>query len=111
MRIHNFSAGPAALPLEVLEQVKADLPEYHGQGVSVMEVSHRGPLFAEVFERAQADLKKLLGFSDEYEALFLQGGAQTQFALVPMNLGGAGMSAGYVNTGHWSRLAIEYSNI
>lgn len=104
-RVHNFSAGPAALPLEVLEQVKNDIPEYHGQGVSVMEVSHRGPLFADVFERAEANLRSILGVSDDYEVLFLQGGAQTQFALIPMNLGQA-QPAGYVDTGHWSKLAI-----
>lgn len=104
-RVHNFSAGPAALPLSVLEQVKNDLPEYHDQGVSVMEVSHRGPLFAEVFEQAELNLRSLLGLSDAYEVLFLQGGAQTQFALIPMNLG-QDQPAGYVDTGHWSKLAI-----
>ena len=106
-RVHNFSAGPAALPLEVLLQVKEDLPNYHGEGVTVMEVSHRGPLFANVFEQAQADLRELMGISDDYEVLFLQGGAQTQFALIPMNLGIDGKTAGYVDTGHWSKLAIK----
>ncbi len=108
-RKHNFSAGPAALPLEVLLQVKEDLPSYQGpdQGVSIMEVSHRGSMFAQVFEEAQKDLRDLMGISDDYEVLFLQGGAQTQFALIPMNLTLPGAATGYVETGHWSTLAIR----
>lgn len=106
-RVYNFSAGPAALPEEVLLQVQADLPEYHGLGVSIMEVSHRGPVFAEVFAKAQADFRSLLQISDDYEVLFLQGGAQAQFVMVPMNLGQQGAAAGYVETGHWSHLAIQ----
>jgi len=106
MRKHNFSAGPAALPLEVLQQVQEDLPDYHGEGVSIMEMSHRGSVFAGVFEKAQADIRALAGISDDYEVLFLQGGAQTQFALIPLNFAQDNQVFGYADTGHWSNLAI-----
>lgn len=106
-RAHNFSAGPAALPYEVLLKVKEDLPDYHGQGVSIMEMSHRGAVFAEVFERAEFRLRALMGISDDYEVLFLQGGAQTQFALLPMNLVQPNKPMAYLETGHWSKLAIK----
>jgi len=103
-RVHNFSAGPAALPLAVLEQAKADLPDYHGIGSTILEVSHRGPVFDNVIEQAKADLRELLGLDEQFEVLFLQGGAQTQFVHVPINLA-ARKPGGYVVTGYWSNLA------
>lgn len=105
MRVYNFSAGPAALPLPVLEQARDELTEWQG-GASVMEVSHRSRAFIAVAERAESDLRDLLGIPPEYRVLFMQGGATAQFAAVPMNLAAAGSRAGYVNTGHWSVRAI-----
>ncbi len=106
-RVYNFSAGPAALPLEVLEQIKADLPDYQGSGMSVMEMSHRGKTYEAIHAEAQANLRKLLNVPDDYAVLFLQGGATTQFSLVPMNLAGAGQTADYVHTGSWAKAAME----
>ncbi len=106
-RAHNFSAGPAALPLEVLEQVQADLTDYQGQGLSVMEMSHRGKTFVEIAERAEADLRALLDVPDNYHVLFLSGGASLQFAAVPLNLAGAEQAVDYVHTGSWSAKAID----
>lgn len=106
MRVYNFSAGPAALPLPVLEQARDEMVEWR-DGASVMEVSHRGRAFVEVAERAEADLRDLLSIPREYHVLFMQGGATAQFAAVPMNLAAAGEPADYVNTGHWSGRAIE----
>ncbi|MDR1423277.1 MAG: 3-phosphoserine/phosphohydroxythreonine transaminase [Azoarcus sp.] len=103
-RAWNFSAGPATLPLEVLQQVREDLPEWHGIGASIMEVSHRGKAFSGVIEAAQADLRELLAIPEDYEVLFLQGGQTLQFAQVPMNLL-AGRSADYLVTGAWSQKA------
>ena len=85
-RAFNFSAGPAALPLEVLEEAAAELFDYRGTGMSVMEMSHRSDEFVEIAQRAEADLRELLGVSDDYAVLFLQGGATAQFAAVPLNL-------------------------
>ena len=85
---YNFSAGPSPLPPSVIEQVRADIPEWNGQGTSIMEISHRSPAFTEVVERSEQDLRELLALSDDYEILWLQGGASSQFSLVPMNLGG-----------------------
>jgi len=104
-RVFNFSAGPAALPLEVLEQVKADLPNWLGTGMSVMELSHRSKAFIGVAEQAEADLRELLGISDDYAVMFLQGGATMQFALVPMNLSEPGQTVDYLLTGSWSKKA------
>ena len=106
MRAYNFSAGPAVLPLPVLEQARDELVEWRG-GASVMEVSHRGRDFTEVAERAEADLRELLAIPSGYRVLFMQGGATMQFAAVPMNLAPPGSSADYVNTGHWSDRAIR----
>jgi len=106
-RVHNFGAGPAALPLPVLEQVQAELLDHAGTGMSVMELSHRSAAFGEVIEQAEADLRALLGLSSDYAVLFLQGGASLQFAMVPANLRSAGASADYVLTGNWSRAAIK----
>ena len=106
MRVYNFSAGPAVLPLPVLEQARDELVEWQG-GMSVMEVSHRSRAFIAVAERAEADLRELLAVPPDYRVLFMQGGAAAQFSAVPMNLAAAGATAAYVNTGHWSGRAIE----
>jgi phosphoserine aminotransferase len=106
-RAHNFSAGPAALPVEVLEQAREEMLDYRGTGMSVMEMSHRSEAFIEIAETAEKDLRELLGVSADYHVLFLQGGATQQFAAVPLNLLGEKTSAAYVNTGAWSTKAIE----
>ncbi len=107
MRVHNFSAGPAALPLPVLERAQAELTDYAGSGMSVMEMSHRSAAFIEIAERAQRDARALLAVPDNYQVLFLQGGATAQFAAVPLNLLGDRASADYVHTGAWSAKAIK----
>ncbi|HEU4516213.1 MAG TPA: 3-phosphoserine/phosphohydroxythreonine transaminase [Steroidobacteraceae bacterium] len=106
MRVYNFSAGPAALPLPVLEQARDELLDWHG-GLSVMEISHRSKPFVAVAERAEADLRELLAVPDGYRVLFMQGGATAQFAAVPLNLAGDSAAADYINTGHWSERAIR----
>ncbi|HEX7381396.1 MAG TPA: 3-phosphoserine/phosphohydroxythreonine transaminase [Nevskiaceae bacterium] len=106
-RVFNFNAGPAALPLPVLEQVREDLPEWHGCGMSVLEMSHRAEPFLSIARQAGIDLRKLLGVPDGYHVLFMQGGATAQFAAVPMNLLGEHRSADYVVTGTWSQKAAE----
>ena len=106
MRVYNFSAGPAALPLPVLEQVRDELLEWQG-GASVMEVSHRSRAFMAVAERAEADLRDLLVIPPNYRVLFMQGGATAQFSAVPLNLAAPGATADYVNTGHWSERTIK----
>ncbi len=105
-RICNFSAGPAALPQEVLEQARDELLNWHGCGMSVMEMSHRGKEFTGVIEQAEADLRELLAIPANYKVLFLQGGATLQFAQVPINLLG-GRSADYLVTGAWSQKAYK----
>lgn len=104
-RQYNFSPGPAALPEAVIERIREDLPEYDEAGASVMEISHRGRAFTEIAERADAALRRLLVIPDDYRVLFLQGGATTQFTLIPMNLLPEGAAADYVVTGHWGRKA------
>jgi phosphoserine aminotransferase len=106
VRAYNFSPGPAALPTEVLEQARAELLDWNGSGMSVMEVSHRSTAFLEVAAGAEADLRALLSVPEEYRILFLQGGAAAQFSLVPMNLTGAGDLVDYIDTGYWSKQAI-----
>ncbi|MBS0346407.1 MAG: 3-phosphoserine/phosphohydroxythreonine transaminase [Proteobacteria bacterium] len=106
MRIFNFSAGPAVLPTAVLEQVRDELLDWRGTGMSVMEVSHRGKDFTGVIESAEADLRTLMGIPSNYKVLFLQGGATQQFAQIPMNLLN-GRSADYVVTGSWSKKAYK----
>jgi phosphoserine aminotransferase len=106
-RVFNFSAGPAALPLEVLEQAQSEMIDFHGAGMSVMEMSHRGKVFISVAEQAEADLRELLGISDDYAVLFLQGGATQQFALIPMNLSAAGQTVDQLVTGSWSKKALK----
>ncbi|SEG71322.1 3-phosphoserine/phosphohydroxythreonine transaminase [Marinobacterium lutimaris] len=106
-RKHNFSAGPAALPLEVLEQAQSEMLDWQGRGLSVMEMSHRDKAFVEVAETAEQDLRDLLSIPANYKVLFLQGGATSQFGMVPMNLLRGRSSADYINTGVWSRKAIQ----
>jgi len=105
-RIWNFSAGPAALPEEVLKQAQEELLDWHGAGCSVMEMSHRGKEFMSILDRAEADLRELMGIPANYKVLFLQGGATQQFAQIPMNLL-AGRSADYIVTGSWSKKAYK----
>ena len=104
-RVYNFSPGPAALPLEVLDNISNDIPDWLGTGMSVMEVSHRGAEFIELAARSEANLRKLLGVSEEYAVMFPQGGATLQMAMVPQNLAGAGDTADYVLTGSWGKKA------
>lgn len=106
-RVHNFCAGPAALPLEVLEQAQQEMLDWQGKGLSIMEMSHRSAEIVEIAQTAEADLRELLGISDDYAVLFLQGGASTQFSAVPLNLLGEVGTADYVNTGQWSKKAIK----
>ena len=106
-RIFNFSAGPAVLPPEVLEQAQRELPALPGVGMSVLEISHRSKAFDEIIEGCEADIRALAGIPDGYRVLFLQGGASLQFSMVPMNLLPAGGSADYVVTGVWSQKAVK----
>ncbi len=105
-RIHNFSAGPAALPEAVLRQAQEEMLDWRGAGCSLMEMSHRGKEFTGVIEQAEADLRELMGIPAQYKVLFLQGGATQQFAQIPMNLL-AGRSADYIVTGSWSKKAFK----
>ncbi len=104
--IYNFSAGPAVLPKEVLEQVQAELVDWHGSGMSVMEMSHRGKEFMSIAAEAEADLRELMSIPANYKVLFLQGGASTQFSNIPINLLRGKKTADYLNTGEWSKKAI-----
>ena len=85
-RVYNFSAGPAVLPEEVLSEAAAEMMDYNGTGMSVMEMSHRSQAFQEIIDTAEADLRELMNIPDNYKVLFLQGGASQQFAMIPMNL-------------------------
>ena len=105
-RAYNFSAGPAVLPEEVLRQAQEEMLDWHGSGMSVMEMSHRGKEFVSIAEQAETDLRELLAVPDNYKVMFLQGGASTQFAMVPLNLLQGKASADYTNTGSWSKKAI-----
>jgi len=105
-RAFNFSAGPAMLPAEVLERAAGELQDWDGSGMSVMEMSHRGKEFMSIAGQADTDLRKVLSIPDSYRILFLQGGASSQFAMVPLNLLGSRGSADYLNTGQWSKKAI-----
>ncbi|MFA6015645.1 MAG: 3-phosphoserine/phosphohydroxythreonine transaminase [Gallionellaceae bacterium] len=106
MTIYNFSAGPAVLPKEVLQQAQTELLDWHGSGMSVMEMSHRGKEYMGIHAEAEADLRELLGVPANYKVLFLQGGAHLQFSMIPLNLLRGKASADYVNTGEWSKKAI-----
>ncbi len=106
-RVYNFSAGPAVLPEPVLAQVRDELLDWHGSGMSVMEMSHRGKEFIEIQHQAEADLRALMGIPANYKVLFLQGGASLQFSMVPLNLLPAGGKADYVLTGSWAKKAAS----
>jgi len=106
-RIHNFSAGPAVLPMAVLEEAQRDMLSLPGVGMSVMEISHRSKTFDEIFARADSGLRELLGIPENYHVLFLQGGASLQFSMLPMNLLPAEGSADYVITGSWGKKALK----
>src|ERR1700745_2794228 len=107
MRVFNFSAGPAALPEEVLRQAADEMLDWHGSGMSVMEMSHRGREFIGIAAEAEKDLRELLAVPANYKVLFLAGGATLQFAQVPMNLLRGKGRADYVATGEWSKKAIK----
>lgn len=107
MRAYNFCAGPAALPEAVLQQAQAELADYQGKGLSVMEMSHRSADYVAIAEQAEQDLRDLLNIPNNYKVLFLQGGASQQFAMIPMNLLRGKTCADYVNTGMWSDKAIK----
>lgn len=104
-RVHNFNAGPSVLPVPVLEKAQAEMLDYMGCGMSVMEMSHRSKEFESIIKTAEADLRELLNIPTGYKVIFLQGGASLQFSMLPMNLRPAGVSADYVVTGSWSRTA------
>ena len=106
-RVHNFSAGPAVLPLSVIEQLAAALPDFKGTGLGLMEMSHRSPTFDAVHRSAEARLRRVLGVPDDYEVLFLQGGASLQFLMTALNLLDEGESADFVVTGTWSQKALK----
>ncbi|ANF96197.1 3-phosphoserine/phosphohydroxythreonine transaminase [Paenibacillus bovis] len=110
-RAYNFNAGPAALPLEVLERAQKEFVDYQGNGMSIMEMSHRGAVYEAVHNEAQQRLLSLLGNPEGYKVLFLQGGASTQFAMLPLNLLGEGQVASYVATGSWADKAISEAKL
>ena len=110
-RVYNFNAGPAALPLPVLEKAQAEMLEYGNSGMSVMELSHRSKDFAGIIEGAEANVRRLMGVSDDYAVLFLQGGASLQFAMIPQNLRREGKTADYVDTGSWASKAIKEGKV
>lgn len=105
-RVYNFSAGPAVLPEEVLKEAAEEMMDYHGTGMSVMEMSHRSKAFEEIIETAETDLRELLNIPDNYKVLFLQGGASQQFAMIPMNLM-KNKVADYIITGQWAKKAAQ----
>ncbi len=111
MRAHNFNAGPSTLPTEVLEKVKNELLDYEGTGISVMEMSHRSPEFSDILASAKKNLKDLLNINDNYEILFLQGGASHQFFMFPMNFLTKDKKADYIDTGAWSSKAIKEAKL
>ncbi|MCB5187237.1 3-phosphoserine/phosphohydroxythreonine transaminase [Methylobacillus caricis] len=106
-QIYNFSAGPAVLPKEVLQQASNEMLDWHGSGMSVMEMSHRGKEFMSIAAEAEADLRELLSIPANYKVLFLQGGAHAQFSMIPMNLLRGKKQADYLDTGIWAQKAIE----
>jgi phosphoserine aminotransferase len=110
-RIYNFNAGPAAMPLEVLEKAKAELLDFAGSGMSVMEMSHRSKEFQAIIDGAESGVRRLMSVPGDYAILFLQGGASLQFAMIPMNLRRPGKGADYVDTGSWASKAIKEAKI
>lgn len=109
-RIHNFCAGPAALPVPVLEKARDEMLDFGGSGMGLMEMSHRSKTFDAVIQTAETNIRKLMGISDDYAVLFLQGGASHQFAMLPLNLM-AGKAADYVNTGEWATKAQQEAKL
>ena len=110
-RAFNFCAGPAILPLEVLQQAQAELVDYQGTGMSIMEMSHRGKHYDAIHQEAIANIRALMNLSDDYAVLFLQGGASLQFAMVPMNFLPTGATADYVNAGSWGSAAVKQARL
>lgn len=110
-RAYNFNAGPSALPLEVLEKAQQELVDFRGTGMSVMELSHRSAAYEEVHNQAKASLKELLSIPDDYDILFLQGGASLQFSMIPMNFLQPEKKAGYIMTGSWSEKAFTEAKL
>jgi len=106
-RVFNFSAGPAAMPVSVLEEAQRDLLALPGAGMSILEISHRSKMFEAILAQAEADIRTLAGIPANYRVLFLQGGASLQFSMVPMNLLGAGAAADYIDSGSWAEKAIQ----
>jgi len=106
-RVFNFNPGPATLPLSVLQTVQEELLNYHGEGMSLMEMSHRSKTFDQLVLDTEAIIRDIVGFSEDYHVLFLQGGATAQFAAVPLNLSVEGKHAEYINSGSWSKKAIQ----
>src|SRR3990167_6766721 len=100
-RIHNFAAGPAVLPVQVLEEIQRDLLALPGVGMSILEISHRSKIFESILAQTEADLRALAGIPSNHSVLFLQGGASLQFSMVPMNLLGPGATADYIDAGSW----------
>lgn len=109
-RVYNFNAGPAGLPLPPLERAQREMLDFEGTGMSILEHSHRGKAYESVHDEAISLLRSLLSIPDDYDVLFLQGGASQQFAVIPMNLLPAGKSADYIITGGWSEKALEEAN-
>ncbi|MTI87637.1 MAG: 3-phosphoserine/phosphohydroxythreonine transaminase [Balneolaceae bacterium] len=110
-RVHNFSAGPATLPTEVLETAKEEILDYKGLGASVMEISHRSPEYTQIDAEAKESLKRLLGLNDDFHIMFLQGGASGQFMQIPFNFLSEGQTADYISTGRWSVKAIKEAKL
>ena len=106
-RVYNFSAGPSMLPLEVLEEAAQEMCDYKGSGQSVMEMSHRSKEYQAIIDETEADLRKLMQIPDNYKVLFLQGGASSQFAMVPMNMLNKTGKADFVVTGQWAKKAYK----
>src|ERR1051325_5450499 len=106
-RVFNFSAGPAVLPVDVLEEAQRDLLALPGVGMSVLDISHRSKTFDEIIQGCEADMRQLAGIPSNYRVLFLQGGASLQFSMVPLNLLPAGGAADYIVTGVWSQKAVK----
>ncbi len=110
-RVFNFSPGPAALPTSVLEQVRDELLDYKGHGMSLIEMSHRGKIFDDIYKKSIEYLRQIAFIPDRFDILYMTGGASTQFVLVPLNLSKRGNRAGYIHTGSWSKKAIEQAKI
>ena len=109
-RVYNFSAGPAVLPEAVLKEAAEEMLDYKGTGMSVMEMSHRSKAYEEIINEAEADLRELIGIPDHYKVMFLQGGASTQFAMIPMNLM-KNKVADYIITGQWAKKAFKEAQL